>query len=120
MSGNGQRRSGQTPAVWRGDTDAAMRYALGREQAGALGRAGRRLETALAACRRVEAEGRTPGEALLRRVADEAFALLVQREVAGLGAGNLAWLRAEYDLPEAVVNRLGVCNGPVRRRARVP
>jgi hypothetical protein len=85
-----------------------MRYALGREQAGALGRAGRRLEAALAAWRNVEARGEVPGEALCRRVAEEFWSLLVQREVAGLGAGNLAWLEREYDVPKRVVNRLGV------------
>lgn len=106
---------GSRSAVARGDVDSAMRYALGKEQAGALGRAGKRLEAALSAYRTAEAGGGQPGEALARRVAEELWSLLIQREVAGFTADNLAWLRREYDIPERVINRLGVATGPSAR-----
>ena len=92
----------------RGDVDAAMRYALGREQSGALGRAGKRLTDAIAAYRNVEAQGELPGEALQGRVADAVWCLLVQRECAGIRTGNMDWLRSAFDIPDAVVGRLGV------------
>lgn len=95
-----------------GDVDAAMRYAFGREQAGALGRSGKRLSAALEAYQRVRASGEEPGEALLRRVADELWSLAIQREVAGLGVDNIAWLRREFDLPDEIVNRMGALGGP--------
>lgn len=89
-----------------------MRYMLGREQAGALGRAGKRLTAALQAYRQARATGTAPGEALLRRVAEELWALAIRREIAGFGADNLDWLRREYDLTDEIVNRMGALNGP--------
>lgn len=89
----------------------ALRYELFREQAGALGVAGRQLCDALAAYSShiqgggVGGQGRT--EQLLDDVAGKAYALLLQREFVGLVHNNMEWLRATFDLPPEVWGRLG-------------
>ncbi len=98
-----------------GDADAAMRYVLGKEQAGALGRAGRTLEMALQGYRQLEREARPIPEAVRCRVAEALWALAVQREIAGFGPENLKWLRQEFDLPDEIINRMGVLPGPAGR-----
>jgi hypothetical protein len=82
--------------------EAALRHELLEEQAAALGRAGRKLETALAALRAHEGEGRAE---VLKAAADAAWCFIVQREVMGLR--DRAAIVAQYDIPREVMVRIG-------------
>ena len=82
--------------------DAALRYELMEEQAAALGRMGRKAESALAALAAHEGEGRA---AVLKTACDAVWCLLVQREVMGLR--DRAAVVAQYGIPREVMNRLG-------------
>lgn len=83
--------------------DAVLRYELLEEQASSLGRAGRKVEAALAALNAHEGEGR---ETLLKAAADAVWSFLVQREI--MGFRDRAAVVAQYAIPREVLNRLGV------------
>lgn len=83
--------------------EAVLRYELLEEQAQSLGRAGRKVEAALAALR-----DHPPGEdraAVLKSAADAVWSFLVQREVMGLR--DRAAVIAQYGVPREVLARLG-------------
>jgi hypothetical protein len=83
--------------------EAVLRHELLEEQAHSLGRAGRKVETALAALREHPGgEGRGP---LLKAAADAVWGFFVQREVMGLRDRNA--VIAQYDIPREVLVRLG-------------
>ena len=83
--------------------DAILRYELMEEQAQSLGRAGRKVEAALAAL------GDHPGgearAALVKVAADAVWGFLVQREVMGLR--DRAAVIAQYGIPREVLVRIG-------------
>ena len=83
--------------------DAILRYELMEEQAQSLGRAGRKVETALAAL--AAHEGGEERAALLKAAADAVWGFLVQREVMGLR--DRAAIVAEYNIPREVMARIG-------------
>lgn len=85
--------------------EAVLRYELLEEQAVSLGRAGRKMEAALAVLRDLEQGGEGRAEAL-KAAADAVWAFLVQREV--LGLRDRAAVVAQYAIPREVLNRLGV------------
>lgn len=87
--------------------DAFAYEAMG-ETAAALGRAGKRLEDALAALERHDA---TPGanrdrDDLVQDAADCAWALFIQRDFLGLKSDH--HLAATYRIPREVMVRVGV------------
>jgi antitoxin component of MazEF toxin-antitoxin module len=83
--------------------EAVLRYELMEEQALSLGRAGRKVEAALAALRAHPGEeGRAE---LLKAAADAVWSFTVQREACGLR--DHARLVVEYDIPREVVIRIG-------------
>lgn len=82
--------------------EAVLRYELLEEQAGSLGRAGRKVETALETLRGA-AEADRP--AALRAAADAVWCFFVQREVMGLRDRNA--VIAQYGIPRQVLARLG-------------
>jgi len=83
--------------------ESVLHYELMEEQAQSLGRAGRKVEAALAALRdHPGGEGRTE---TLRAAADAVWGYFVQREVIGLR--NRAEVIAQYDIPREVLVRLG-------------
>ena len=83
--------------------EAVLRYELLEEQAVSLGRAGRKLEAALAALRGHEGgEGRA---AVLKAAADAAWCFFVQREVLGLRDRDA--IVSQYDIPREVLVRVG-------------
>jgi hypothetical protein len=82
--------------------DAVLRYEILEEQAASLGRAGRKLEQALAALKAHEGEDRA---AALKAAADAAWAFLVQREA--LGLRDRAAIVAQYGIPSEVMARIG-------------
>ena len=83
--------------------EVVLRYELLEEQAGSLGRAGRKVEAALAALR--EHPGGDGRAELLRAAADAVWGFLVQREVMGLR--DRAAVIAHYAIPREVLVRLG-------------
>lgn len=83
--------------------EAVLRYELMEEQASSLGRAGKKVETTLAALREHPGgEGRAQA---LKAAADAVWAFFVQREVMGLR--DRAYIVAHYGIPREVLNRLG-------------
>ena len=83
--------------------DAILRYELMEEQAQPLGRAGRKVESALATLRdHPGGDGRSD---LVKVAADAVWGLLVQREV--LGLRDRAAIIAEYGIPREVMVRIG-------------
>lgn len=83
--------------------DAVLRHELMEEQAASLGRAGRKVEAALAALSaHPGGEGRG---AVLKAAADATWAFLVQREVMGFRDRNA--VVAQYGIPREVMVRLG-------------
>ena len=83
--------------------DAVLHYELMEEQAYSLGRAGRKVEAALAALRdHPGGEGRA---ALLRDAADAVWGFLVQREAMGLR--DRTQVIAHYAIPREVLARIG-------------
>jgi hypothetical protein len=90
----------------QGELDAEF----AKERADALGRAGGRLEVAIARYR--EAVAAADGaldpavaEPLLDAVSERFFALVVQRECVGLRHDNVGWIRRHYDVPAAALFR---------------
>lgn len=86
----------------------AFAYEAASETAAALGRAGKRLENALAALRRHDA---TPGSnqdrnVLVQEAADCAWALFIQRDFLGLKSDH--HLTGTYRIPRDVMVRVGV------------
>jgi hypothetical protein len=83
--------------------EAALRYELLEEQAASLGRAGAKLERALAALRAHDGEaGRA---AVVAAAADAVWCFFVQREVMGLR--DRAAVISQYDIPREVLVRIG-------------
>jgi hypothetical protein len=83
--------------------ETVLRYELLEEQAHSLGRAGRRVEEALAALRaHPGGDGRAD---VLRAASDAVWSFFVQREVIGLR--DRAAVVAQYAIPAEVLNRLG-------------
>lgn len=83
--------------------EAVLRHELLEEQAHSLGRAGRKVEAALAALRDHEGDAGRP--VLVKAAADAVWGFLVQREVMGLR--DRAAVIAQYGIPREVLARLG-------------
>ena len=82
---------------------AALHHELMEEQAQSLGRAGRKVEAALAA---LAAHPGGDGRAdLVKAAADAVWGFLVQREVMGLR--DRAQVVAQYGIPREVLVRIG-------------
>ncbi len=76
------------------------------EMAASIGRAGRSLETSLAALEALEPEDQDAREKLLQDAAKKAWALFTQYELCGLSSqSNLV---KRYRIPPEVVVRVGV------------
>ena len=90
----------------------ALDYELAAEKADALGRAGRKVEAALAALAKARADGVGPPrtEALVDQAAELVWAFLVHREICGFRSQADAVER--YRIPPEVLARVGA--GPKR------
>lgn len=88
--------------------EAPLRYELMEEQAGSLGRAGRKVEAALAelASHPVGGSAGEARAAALKAAADAVWGFLVQREIMGLR--DRAAVVEHYGIPREVLVRLGV------------
>ncbi len=83
--------------------DAVFRHELLEEQAQSLGRAGRKVEAALAEL--AAHEGGDGRAALVKAAASAVWGFLVQREVMGLRDRNA--VVAQYGIPREVMVRIG-------------
>lgn len=88
---------------------SVLRVEIVKGQAESLGRAGRKLEASIERFNRaVETRASSHDcEDRLDEVASCAWALVVQREVIGFRQENLRWVRDEFDVPVAALDRLG-------------
>src|SRR6516225_10084962 len=94
----------------------ALNYEIVQEQASALGRAGRALETALAALSEYDRNGQDAAEMRRTLVADAGDALwrfVIQRECCGLRDARA--VMRDYRVPQEVQNRMGVFRSVSRR-----
>ena len=94
----------------------ALDYEIVQEQASALGRAGRALETALTALSEYDRNGQDAAEMRRTLVADAGDALwrfVIQRECCGLRDARA--VMRDYRVPQEVQNRLGVFRSVSRR-----
>ena len=82
---------------------ASLHHELLEEQAQSLGRAGRKVETALTAL--AEPPGGEGRPAAVKAAADAVWGFLVQREVMGLR--DRAQVIAQYGIPREVLARIG-------------
>ena len=95
----------------------ALDYEIAQERASALGRAGRALETALAALGEYDRNGQDSAEMRRTLVADAGDALwrfVIQRECCGLRDARA--VMRDYRVPQEVQNQMGVFRSARRRR----
>ena len=95
----------------------ALDYEIVQEQASALGRAGRALETALAALSEYDRNGQDAAEMRRTLVADAGDALwrfVIQRECCGLRDARA--VMRDYRVPQEVQNRIGIAHPRDRRK----
>ncbi|HVY80004.1 MAG TPA: DUF6665 family protein [Steroidobacteraceae bacterium] len=90
-----------------------MQAEIARERAESLARGSQRLQRALAALRSFDAgaRGAKSRAQLVADASDACLALLVQREVMGLGAKDADALRRDFDIPREVWNAMGARRG---------
>jgi hypothetical protein len=100
----------------------ALDYEIAQEQAAALGRLGRALETALAALANYDRAEHTADAAhraararLVQDAADALWCFMVQRE--SIGLRDPRPVLREYRVPVEVQNRMGVFGGEKRASA---
>jgi hypothetical protein len=88
---------------------ASVQAEIARERAESLARGGQRLRTALAALRKFDSgtHGAKPRAQLVAEASEACLALLVQREVLGLGARDANAMRKDFDIPRDVWNAMG-------------
>jgi hypothetical protein len=97
----------------------ALDYEVAQEQASALGRAGRALETALEALSAHDGAGtdnRAERTKLVQDASDALWCFMVQRESCGLRDPRP--VIRDYRIPAEVQNRMGIFGG--RRRGKTP
>ncbi|MFT5612213.1 MAG: hypothetical protein ACI9WC_002918 [Arenicella sp.] len=88
---------------------SALELEIAREQASALGRTGRKLRLSLEAYQSsldhdLSSQHKNKQ---LTEIANNVWALLLQREFIGFVEGNLVWVRSNYIIPEQAISMLG-------------
>jgi hypothetical protein len=90
----------------------ALELEIFKEQAGALGSAGKLLSTSLKKHQEHIQNGGREGdpvtEELLDEIAQRAYELMLQREFVGFTQNNAAWLLQGFALPPGVLRKLGI------------
>lgn len=81
---------------------------IAREQAEALGLAGKKLQQSIDRFNDTFDGEKLSGteSGLIDEIAERAWALLVQRELLGFRHENLQWIRERFQIPDAVISRL--------------
>jgi hypothetical protein len=93
---------------------ASVEAEIARERAESLARGAQRLRTSLAALRSFDAgtPGPKPRPQLVAEASEACLALVVQREVMGLGARDAESLRKDFEVPPDVWNAMGAHRSP--------
>jgi hypothetical protein len=88
---------------------ASVQAEIARERAESLSRGSQRLRGAVAALRAFDAgtRGTKPRAQLVAEASEACLALLVQREVLGLGSKDAEAMRREFEIPAEVWNAMG-------------
>lgn len=96
----------------RSSQHSAIELEITREQASALGRAGRKLRISLEhyESRRHSSLSVSEEKKLIKEVSDNVWALMLQREFLGFIEDNIKWVRENYVIPDAAIDNLGKIN----------
>ena len=93
----------------RSGKHTAIELEIAKEQASALGRAGKKLRLSLENYQRKIDQGTIvkEDETMLSEISKNVWELILQREFIGFIDGNLQWIRDNYVIPEEAINMLG-------------
>lgn len=89
--------------------NGAIELAIAKEQATALGRAGRKLRLSLEQYSKLLEKDLATGEreVAIDEISANTWALVLQREFLGFVDGNLEWVLEHYHIPKKALNKLG-------------
>lgn len=79
-----------------------------REQATALGRAGKKLRVSIESFSATKPTTATDERTLIDEIAANVWELSLQREFVGMVHGNLQWIAEHYTIPREALKKLGV------------
>ncbi len=87
----------------------ALELEIFKEQATALGAAGKKLRLSIQKFESAKSEGfpKHNEAVLLKNMADSFYGLMIQREFVGFIEGNIEWIRKHYSIPDEVISLLG-------------
>ena len=93
----------------RPSSNTGLELEIVKEQASALGRAGRKLRLSLERYQAfVDTEtNKASGEKLIEDISEKVWALILQREFLGFIEGNLEWVVANYHIPKQALQKMG-------------
>ena len=96
----------------RSSQHSAIELEIAREQASALGRAGRKLRISLEYYESQRHKGLSGNEenSLIKEISENVWALMLQREFLGFIEDNMKWVRENYVIPDAAIKNLGKMN----------
>ena len=89
--------------------NSAIEREIVKEQATALGRAGKKLRLSLESYEKLRDVDRTDAQeqGLIKEISNNLWELLLQREVLGFIENNVNWVRENYHIPDAAIESLG-------------
>jgi hypothetical protein len=87
----------------------ALELEIFKEQATALGAAGKKLRLSIQKFASAKSEGfpKNNEAVLLEDMAESFYALVIQREFAGFIEANIEWVRKHYSIPDEVMSLMG-------------
>jgi len=87
----------------------AIELEIAKEQASALGRAGKKLRLSLENYQKHIDKNLNSeqDESLLDEISNNVWELMLQREFVGFVEGNLKWVRQNYLIPDEAIKMLG-------------
>ena len=87
----------------------AIELEIVREQASALGRAGRKLRISLEHYEKQRNlhMSKAQEHALVKEISNNVWELMLQREFLGFIENNVKWVTDNYHIPAAAINKLG-------------
>ena len=93
----------------RSSNHSAIELEIAREQASALGRAGRKLRISLESYERVRHKNLSENEEkpYINEISENVWSLILQREFLGFINDNIKWVRENYVIPDAAISNLG-------------
>lgn len=88
---------------------SALELEIVREQASALGRAGKKLRISLESYEKLihQQPSFEQKQNALKEISNNVWELLLQREFLGFSENNLKWVRENYVIPDAAISSLG-------------